>query len=159
MNDDCFHDLIRALATGISRGHALMLPAALLAVGLLAAFGIRPAQAAGVNPFTTSGHTVSALGALVRKPPNRTICAHTGSSGDVCFLGLCSLECPHGIFATAACFQPASSHDQPMCGGITLCGQAAGCTSNADCGPRELCAVTCCPDNSFKCIPRCPADN
>ena len=112
-----------------------------------------------MDPFTTSGHTVSALGELARERPNQAICAHTESSEDVCFLGLCSLECPHGIFAIAACFQLASSHGQLMCGGITLCGQTANCTSNTDCGPREFCAVTCCSDNSFKCIPRCPVDN
>jgi hypothetical protein len=72
MDHDRSDDLTRALATGSSRRQALTLLTTLLAVGLLAALGLRSAQAAvGVDPLTTSGLTLSELAELMRDSPLR----------------------------------------------------------------------------------------
>ncbi len=134
--------------------------AALLAGGLLATFGITLGQVpVEVDPLTTSGLTVSELEDLMRNPPNQASCAQIiEPDDDLCFLGFCSFECPESPFGLAACFPPVASAGRLRCGAIAICDIANACTSNADCGPREFCARTCCPIPN-QCLPRCPEDN
>jgi hypothetical protein len=159
MNHDRRHDVPRTLATRNSRRHALTLLATLLAVGLLAALGIRPAHAGEMDPLTSSGLTLSELEEFVRDPPPQSICARTESSDDPDDLALCSVSCDRALFGTAFCFQQVGTAGRPMCGGVNICNLLENCTSNSDCGPRQFCAVTFCPGSANKCIPRCVEEN
>jgi hypothetical protein len=131
--------------------------AAFLTSGLLTAFDLSPAHAQiETDPLTTSGLTVSELR---RALPNQAICADIEPSDPTeCFFGLCSRTCPEGFLGAAGCFRPASSEGRPLCGAIVICDIANACASNADCGPEQFCARTCCPAVN-QCIRRCPEDN
>lgn len=159
-----FDSLARDLARGdVSRRRFLRLLGGLGGAAGLAALGIRTAgaQAEG-DPLMTSGHTRSELEALRRNPPpSQAFCARTDvpPPGDgSCRLPFCSVTCPEGILGTAVCMQPAYNAGRPRCGAVFACAEAAECTSDADCGPREFCARTCCPGVG-RCARICPENS
>ena len=158
-----FDSLARDLARGeLSRRRFLGLLGALGGAAGLAALGIRPASAQEEDSHLTNGHTRSELEALRRTgfPPNQSFCARVIVSEPApCFLSICSVTCPEGFLGAAGCFQPANSNGRPRCGGIVSCDVAAVCETNADCGPREFCARTCCPGTPNRCTPLCPENN
>ncbi len=158
-----FDSLARDLARGdVSRRRFLRLLGGLGGAAVLAAVGIRTASALEEDPLMTSGHTRSELEALARNPtPNQAICARTDfpPPGEVpCPLTFCSFTCPEGILGTATCLQPAYNRGRPRCAAVFTCAGSVECTSNADCGPREFCARTCCPGGVGRCAPLCPEE-
>ncbi len=158
-----FDSLARDLARGdVSRRRFLGLLGGLGGAAALAALGIRTAgaQEEEEDPLMISGHTRSQLEALARNsPPNQAICAQFPvPPGEPCFLDLCSTTCPEGLLGTAVCLQPAYNRGRPRCGAVFTCAEATECTSNADCGPREFCARTCCPVPQ-QCIRVCAENN
>ena len=157
-----FDSLARDLARGdVSRRRFLRLLGGLVGAAGLAALGIRTAgaQAEG-DPLMSSGHTRSELEALVRNPPpNQAICAQFPvPPGEPCFLDLCSLTCPEGLLGAATCLQPAYNNGPPRCAAVFPCAGSTECTSNAECGPREFCARTCCPGVG-RCARICPENS
>lgn len=166
-----FDALARDLARGdLSRRRFLRLLGGLGGAAGLAALGIRPASAQGEeDPLMISGHTRSQLEALRRTPPpNQAQCAHLSPPYESCFLGICTFQCPEGLFGTGACVAPADGNGRPRCVGNVFCSVAEECFSNADCGPREFCGRTCCPPKgppgsgigtSNRCVPICAENN
>ena len=126
---------------------------------MLAAVGIRTASALEEDPLMTSGHTRSELEALARNSPStQATCARTDFD-ESCPLYFCSTTCPEGILGTAICLPPAYNRGRPRCAAVFACDEAAECGSNADCGPREFCARTCCPGGVGRCAPICAENN
>ncbi len=154
-----FDSLARDLARGgVTRGRFLRLLGGLGGAAGLAAVGIRTAGAQEEgDPLMTSGHTRSQLEALRRTSPSpQAICARTDPAGDQpCPLTICSTTCPEGLLDTGICLQPADNRGRRRCAAVFACSGATPCESNADCGPREFCAVTCCPGSRSQCAPIC----
>ena len=153
-----FDSLARDLARGdVSRRRFLRLLGGLGGAAGLAALGIRTAGAQEGDPRTTTGHRRSELEAIARTRPNQAVCAQISPPHESCFLGFCSTTCPGGLFGLAACVPPIQGNGRPRCAAVAACSEVEDCTSDADCGPREFCAATCCPVP--KCVERCPENN
>lgn len=155
-----FDAVARQLAReDVSRRRFLGLLGGLGGAAGLAAVGAGPARAYEDDPLTTSGYRRSELKAVARNPPPQAFCARLNVGDDApCFLGLCSTQCAGGLDGLGACFPPVGRSGPPRCGAVFFCKTTPNCSSDADCGPREFCAQTCCPSDvggNNKCAPLC----
>ena len=154
-----FDSLARQLAQGdISRRRCLRLIGGLGAAAGLTTLGVGRAIAQEDDPMTTSGYTVSQLASLRERAPQATCARVPPFPPNQCPLIFCSTTCPEGLLNTAVCLEPAYSRGSARCVGVVTCAETPECTTNADCGPREFCAVTCCPGGARRCTPLCAED-
>jgi hypothetical protein len=157
MDGERFDRLTRTLAGQASRRRVLGMLGAALAGGVSASWWAAPARADDDDDeMTVTGLTVAQTRALRPVGSPQASCAQSTMQG--CEGELCSVTCDGGLAGLGFCFARVDGHGNPFCGADILCRDAVTCSNDGDCGPREVCAQTCCTEPN-KCVPGCPENS